>query len=345
MQKKTNKKRYTKKLQKNGGKLTKEQIRNLLKKFTRKKSLEIKEQMRVTTDLASGTENSHFVNQLYQSENGEFTGFLIKKDYNLICRTPITEGYVDVNGKINSNIFLYNNKKSVTPIQEIMSSNELRLDPTNSNVIYVKINKYDIKFVRIFPNDEVNFEMATIIKETGISLLGGNTRNFVKRGDRFVVKSDSDYNEYYRTCTCFILNLPINPPAGLLIGDGYDSYIVEKYISENEKTNTFVKCLINKNTRVETNEKFIDLVKNLKTANVGGDFKLDNILFNNDGSFILSDFATLANKSCNFLPITYTEWSVVATSEGGSLEPFTNFIKRLTHYIKTNGEWKVVSLS
>jgi hypothetical protein len=89
---------------------------------------------------------------------------------------------------------------------------------------------------KIFINDEKLIKFANSVLNFGYKLEGGKSRNSVKTDNNIVVKSNSDYDEYYRMCLCFIMKIPINPPIGLLILKNHNNviekYIIEKYIIE-----------------------------------------------------------------------------------------------------------------
>jgi hypothetical protein len=329
----------TKKLnKKNGGTITKSR-KLIITKAILAKAIEEKEKSRM-----EALENPKFINQLYISNNEQYVGVIIEKSYRiqLNCQYKAFEPYIS-NKLLNEDVFIYIDRSlQRINIDNLKSSNSIQLQ--NPNSVKIKIDNNDILFNRLFSNETMNYTIANEIKRNGIRLLGGQTRAFVKRNEDSVVKSDSSFLEYYRGCICFMLNIPINPPMGLLLGDGYDSYCVEKYIAKNENSATFVKCLVDKDIRDNTSRKYSELLETLKRVNIGGDFKLDNILFNSDGSFILTDFATLPNNECKIFPIQYSQWKQVAIREEGSFEPFESFTKRLEFFVKTNGKWNEIQL-
>ena len=91
-------------------------------------------------------------------------------------------------------------------------------------------------------DDEKIIKSANSVLNVGSKLEGGKSRNSVKTDNHIVVKTNSDYDEYYRMCLCFIMKIPINPPICLLILKNH-SYIIEKYINT-KYSDTFIKCVI-----------------------------------------------------------------------------------------------------
>ena len=251
---------------------------------------------------------SSLLNSLYINENKNIIGVLIEKKYT----------------QLSEDIFIYNDKLILCSFEELSKTSNIII---NNNIL---LNK-------IFIDDEKIIKSANSVLNVGSKLEGGKSRNSVKTDNNIVVKTNSDYDEYYRMCLCFIMKIPINPPIGLLILKNH-SYIIEKYIN-NKYSDTFIKCLINKNIRLETQEKFNNLVKSLKIANVAGDFKLDNILFDNYGNFILTDFPSNSRKNYKFIPITFKEWESITINESGNINLYITFSNRLMYYMIYNGKW------
>ena len=133
------------------------------------------------------------------------------------------------------------------------------------------------------------------IMMNGKMIYGGKTRKWVKTDETsLVVKSDSSEDEYECNCKKYILGIPLNPPMGYLHTSG-ENIIIEKLIKKNSHSDDFMKCHYDKNLYNKLNKQFNVLIEQLSNANIGGDLKMDNVLFNEDGSFILTDFSTPFN--------------------------------------------------
>jgi|688.fasta_scaffold262373_2 hypothetical protein len=260
------------------------------------------------------------LNSLYINEDKNIIGVLIEKKY----------------AQVLEDIFIYNDKSTLCSFEELSKTSNILNKNNNITINNILLNK-------IFINDEKLIKFANSVLNFGYKLEGGKSRNSVKTDNNIVVKSNSDYDEYYRMCLCFIMKIPINPPIGLLILKNHNNviekYIIEKYINNNKYSDTFAKCLINQNVRLQTQEKFNNLVKSLKKANVAGDFKLDNILFDNYGNFILTDFTNNSRKNHKFIPIKFKEWEPIATRESGDFNFYIDFSKRLIYYFIVTGKW------
>jgi len=242
-------------------------------------------------------------NNLFHSNNGEYNGYLSKDNnfyYTKHFQTPVKTG-------------LFNNETGVLTI--------IIDDATTTIQLYN--NVLDII--------EINQTMMN-----GALLEGGKTRKWVKSNGVIVVKSNSSDGEYECNCKSYILGIPVNPPLGYLNLPNDDNVIIEKMITKNSHTDDFIKCYYDKSLYEILKNQYNVLIEKLKTANIGGDFKLDNILFNNDGMFILTDF------SISMCP-SWEHWTEIAIREEGSMEPFINFKNRLISYINSlNYEGKLI---
>lgn len=234
-------------------------------------------------------------NNLFYSKNGEYNGYLSKDNnfyYTKDFQKPVKIG-------------LFNNETGVLTIM---------LDETITK-IQLYYNVLDII--------EIN---QTIM--TGALLEGGKTRKWVKSNGVIVVKSNSSEDEYECNCKSYILGIPVNPPLGYINLPNDDKVIIEKMIVKNSHTDDFIKCYYDKSLYEILKIQYDLLIEKLKTADIGGDFKLDNILFNNDGMFILTDFSISRCPS-------WERWKEIAIQEEGSIEPFINFKNRLIYYISS----------
>ena len=284
-------------------------------------------------------QNNKLINFLYISEDKNIIGFIIKQTFNY--------KYADLFKLINKNdmmdtdmdIFIYNDKYNINT--EYPTFNDLNISTYTENQDgSIILNNNNAVLKQLYENDNFIYTQATDVINQGQNLEGGKTRAFVKSDKNIVVKSDSNYEEYFRTCFCFILQIPVNPPIGLLIGEDKKYYIIEKFI--NNTNNAFANCLISKRLRKNIETKFNELIRRLQRTNISGDFKFDNILFDIDGNLVLTDFAVIGRKDNNYIPISYVDWETIALSESDNIDNYIKFLPRLRYYILTNGEWENV---
>jgi hypothetical protein len=230
-------------------------------------------------------------NNLFHSKNGEYNGYLS------------TDG-----------MFYYT------------KNFQLPLENGDFNVTsgLLNVNSTEPSTIQMF-NIPMDIESINNTITNGKRLEGGKSRSWVKTNEIIVVKTDSSDEEYECNCKGFISGVPLNPPMGFLSLLSGEKVIVEKMIPKNSHTDDFIKCYHDPLLYERLSQQFNALVEKLKTANIGGDFKLDNILFNEDGSFILTDFSI---PSCP----SWTGWMSIAEREG-ALDQFTDFKKRLKHYL------------
>ena len=169
----------------------------------------------------------------------------------------------------------------------------------------IQIGEFNVYTSILTTNDSTKVQMYNTFLDTekikhiimnGKYMEGGKTRKWIKTDETsLVVKSDSGEDEYECNCKTYILGIPLNPPLGLLNTPSGEKIIIEKMIKKNSHSDDFIKCHYDKNLYNKLNKQFDTLVEQLINVNIGGDLKMDNILFNEDGSFILTDFSTPFN--------------------------------------------------
>lgn len=177
------------------------------------------------------------------------------------------------------------------------------------------------------------------IFENGLLLTGGTTRLIIKTDGKYVLKT-CDQFEYIGMSIAHMKYKKILSPVAMVTIYGRP-YILEKFI---QPSDVFDKCAAAGMTSpiyLDTKRKFDEIVKDLKRIDIGGDFKLDNIMFDSEGNMMLDDFVIIKSGE----PITYRDWakSAILETKGRGIDFFTEFDNRLNYYIQTKNKPIVTS--
>lgn len=237
-----------------------------------------------------------WINNLFFSKDNKYNGYFSEIDNNFY--------YTELRNPTTFKIGMFDKKtENLTIINDTIQTN-----------------------IQLYTNS-LNIEQIKETITSGTKLEGGKSRNWVKTDGSVVVKTNGSAAEYECSCKCYILGIPLNPPLVYIESSSKDesNMIVEKMIKSNSHTDDFIKCYYDASLYNNLNIQFNNLIEKLKLANIGGDFKLDNILFNEDGSFILTDFS----MSC----MTWDNWVKIALREEGDIDMFLSFKKRLDYYL------------
>ena len=159
--------------------------------------------------------------------------------------------------------------------------------------------------------------------ENSTPLTGGKSRQWVYKVDAFgyklVIKSNSSIDEYICMCKAYIKGIPVTPPLGLY----KNNILVEAFINQGDHKEDYLKATYQAHMFTDLRNKYDAVVETLKIADMGGDFKLDNLMINSNGEIVMTDYYV---NGCR----NWSDWEMLAQSEGLNY----SFGARLQHYIE-----------
>jgi len=231
-------------------------------------------------------------------------------------------GYIDENEKFNYTINRDPNTLTIANGDNFsMNDNKLYIDRDGGEREAVDLKPIATMEV----DDEAMIELLKNAKDghNSTPLTGGKSRDWVYKVDAFghelVMKSNSSNDEYLCICKAYIKGIPVTPPLGLY----NNNIIVEAFINQGDHKEDYLKATYRQDIFTDLKNKYNKILETFKAADMGGDFKLDNLMINSDGEIVMTDYYVPGCKK-------WSEWEALAQREGLNY----SFEARLKHYVE-----------